>query len=77
MSAINERRHADSKLGTGNQIPMLFDGRAAATPSAGIGWLRRQMRAVTRAFTTKKARDGRGLTSNVYNVWTSSDFVGY
>ena len=27
---INERRRADSKLGTGNQIPMLFDGRAAA-----------------------------------------------
>lgn len=27
---INEKRRADSKLGTGNQIPMLFDGRAAA-----------------------------------------------
>jgi hypothetical protein len=24
---INERRRADSKLGTGNQIPVLFDGR--------------------------------------------------
>ena len=27
---INERRRADGKLGTGNQIPLLFDGRAAA-----------------------------------------------
>jgi hypothetical protein len=27
---INERRRADGKLGTGNQIPMFFDGRAAA-----------------------------------------------
>ena len=27
---INERRRADSKLGTGNQIPMFFDGCAAA-----------------------------------------------
>ena len=24
---INERRRADSKLGTGNQIPVMFDGR--------------------------------------------------
>jgi hypothetical protein len=31
---INERRRADSKLGTGNQIPMLFDGRAAAPPES-------------------------------------------
>jgi hypothetical protein len=29
---INERRRADGKLGTGNQIPIIFDGRAA-TPS--------------------------------------------
>jgi hypothetical protein len=27
---INERRRADSKLGTGNQIPVLFDGRGLA-----------------------------------------------
>ena len=27
---INERRRADSKLGTGNQIPLLFDGRGTA-----------------------------------------------
>ena len=27
---INERRRADGKLGTGNQIPVFFDGRAAA-----------------------------------------------
>jgi len=31
---INERRRADSKLGTGNQIPMLFDGRAATPPES-------------------------------------------
>jgi len=29
---INERRRADPKLGTGNQIPVFFDGRAA-TPA--------------------------------------------
>jgi hypothetical protein len=34
VRAINERRRADSKLGTGNQIPMLFDGRAAAPPES-------------------------------------------
>jgi len=27
---INERRRADSKFGTGNQIPVLFDGRGVA-----------------------------------------------
>jgi hypothetical protein len=31
---INERRRADSKLGTGNPIPMVFDGRAAAPPES-------------------------------------------
>jgi hypothetical protein len=31
---INEKRRADPKLGTGNQIPMLFDGRAAAPPES-------------------------------------------
>ncbi len=31
---VNERRRADSKLGTGNQIPMLFDGRAVAPPES-------------------------------------------
>jgi hypothetical protein len=31
---INEKRRADAKLGTGNQIPMLFDGRAAAPPES-------------------------------------------
>ncbi|MEO8158535.1 MAG: hypothetical protein ABI648_12120 [Betaproteobacteria bacterium] len=31
---INERRRADSKLGTPSQIPMMFDGRAAAPPEA-------------------------------------------
>ena len=31
---INERRRADPKLGTTNQIPMLFDGRAAAPPES-------------------------------------------
>ncbi|MEP7084138.1 MAG: hypothetical protein ABI854_05325 [Betaproteobacteria bacterium] len=31
---INEKRRADSKLGTGNQIPMLFDGRAATPPES-------------------------------------------
>ncbi len=31
---INEKRRADPKLGTTNQIPMLFDGRAAAPPEA-------------------------------------------
>jgi len=30
VRTLNERRRADGKLGTGNQIPMLFDGRAAA-----------------------------------------------
>jgi hypothetical protein len=34
VRAINERRRADSKLGTGTQIPMLFDGRAAAPPES-------------------------------------------
>ena len=31
---INEKRRADARLGTGNQIPMLFDGRAAAPPES-------------------------------------------
>jgi len=31
---INEKRRADPKLGTGNQITMLFDGRAAAPPES-------------------------------------------
>jgi hypothetical protein len=31
---INEKRRADPKLGTGNQIPMLFDGRAAGPTEA-------------------------------------------
>ena len=31
---INERRRADAKLGTGNQIPVLFDGRAVAPADA-------------------------------------------
>lgn len=31
---INEKRRADSKLGTGNQIPMLFDGRAVTPPES-------------------------------------------
>lgn len=31
---INERRRADSKLGTGNQIPLMFDGRAATPPES-------------------------------------------
>ena len=31
---INEKRRADSKLGTTNQIPMVFDGRAATPPEA-------------------------------------------
>ena len=31
---INEKRRADGKLGTGNQIPMLFDGRAVAPPES-------------------------------------------
>ena len=34
VRTINERRRADGKLGTGNQIPMLFDGRAAAPPES-------------------------------------------
>jgi len=34
VRAINERRRTDSKLGTGSQIPMLFDGRALAPPEA-------------------------------------------
>ena len=34
VRTINERRRADSKFGTGNQIPMLFDGRAAAPPES-------------------------------------------
>jgi len=25
---VNERRRADAKLGTGHQIPVLFDGRS-------------------------------------------------
>jgi hypothetical protein len=33
---INEKRRADPKLGTGNQIPMLFDGRATAPPEAEL-----------------------------------------
>jgi hypothetical protein len=37
VRTINERRRADSKLGTGNQIPMLFDGRAAAPPESEAG----------------------------------------
>ena len=31
---INEKRRADPKPGTGNQIPMVFDGRAAAPPES-------------------------------------------
>jgi hypothetical protein len=31
---INEKRRADAKLGTGNQIPMFFDGRAAGPTEA-------------------------------------------
>jgi len=31
---INERRRADARLGTGNQIPVLFDGRAATPPES-------------------------------------------
>ena len=31
---INEKRRADPKLGTTNQIPMYFDGRAAAPPES-------------------------------------------
>ena len=31
---INEKRRADSKLGTTNQIPMVFDGRAATPPES-------------------------------------------
>lgn len=31
---LNERRRADPKLGTGNQIPVLFDGRALAPADA-------------------------------------------
>jgi hypothetical protein len=34
VRTINERRRADSKLGTGNQIPVFFDGRAAAPPAS-------------------------------------------
>ncbi len=34
LRLINERRRADGKLGTGNQIPMVFDGRAAAPPES-------------------------------------------
>jgi len=34
VRTINERRRADAKLGTGNQIPVLFDGRAAAPPES-------------------------------------------
>ena len=33
---INEKRRADPKLGTGNQIPMLFDGRSTAPPEAEL-----------------------------------------
>lgn len=31
---LNEKRRADPKLGTGNQIPMLFDGRATTPPES-------------------------------------------
>ena len=31
---INEKRRADPKLGTTNQIPMVFDGRAATPPES-------------------------------------------
>ena len=31
---INEKRRADPKLGTGNQITILFDGRASAPPES-------------------------------------------
>jgi hypothetical protein len=31
---INERRRADAKLGTGNQISVIFDGRPAAPPES-------------------------------------------
>ena len=33
---INERRRADAKLGTPNQIPMLFDGRSIAPADAEL-----------------------------------------
>lgn len=33
---INERRRADPKLGTPNQIPMLFDGRSIAPADAEL-----------------------------------------
>jgi len=31
---INERRRADGKFGTGNQIPVLFDGHGVAAPDS-------------------------------------------
>jgi hypothetical protein len=34
VRAINERRRADGRLGTGNQIPVLFDGRAIGPPES-------------------------------------------
>jgi hypothetical protein len=33
---LNERRRADAKLGTPNQIPMLFDGRSIAPADAEL-----------------------------------------
>jgi hypothetical protein len=34
VRAVNERRRADPELGTGNQIPMLFGGRAITPPDS-------------------------------------------
>jgi hypothetical protein len=34
---LNERRRADGKFGTGNQIPILFDGRGLAPADAEAG----------------------------------------
>ncbi len=72
---INERRRADCKLGTGNQIPMLFDGRAAAPPESEApvsdGYVGKcadpEGERDVQRDARKKARDERGLTSN---VWT-------
>ena len=37
MRILNERRRADSKLGTGSQIPVLFDGRPVAPSDMEAG----------------------------------------
>ena len=34
---INEKRRADGKFGTGNQVPILFDGMATAPPQSEAG----------------------------------------